>query len=61
MILALDMSIRPLGDWTFKCPMDIQICPFVHWTNGHSKCPLDISVCLMDGLHHILDIPVRRI
>ena len=24
-MLALDMSIRPLDDWTFKCPMDISI------------------------------------
>ena len=42
MILTLDMSIRPLDEWTFKCSL------------------LDISVCLMDGLHHILDISVRR-
>ena len=47
-MLALDMSIRPLDDWTFKCPMDISICPFVHWTSGHiqmSDGHLDMSIC----------------
>ena len=36
------MSIRPFDKQ--KCPLDINICPFVHWTdrNVHwtSKCPL---------------------
>ena len=35
------MSIRPLDEQ--KCPLDINICPFVHWTNRNvhwtSKCP----------------------
>ena len=50
-MLALDMSIRPLDDWTFKCPMDISICPFVHWTSGHiqmSDGHLDMSICPLD-------------
>ena len=43
------MSIRPMDEWTFGCPMDISVRPmdewtyiyvqwtflFVHWTNGH--------------------------
>ena len=50
-MLALDMSIRPLDDWTFKCPMDISICPFVHWTSGHIQMSdehLDMSICPLD-------------
>ena len=35
------MSIRPMDEQ--KCPLDINICPFVHWTNRNvhwtSKCP----------------------
>ena len=31
------MSIRPL---------DINICPFVHWTNRNVQCPLDIQMSI---------------
>ena len=35
------MSIRPVDEQ--KCPLDINICPFVHWTNRNIhwtyKCP----------------------
>ena len=51
MILALDMSIRPLDERTFKCPVDIWICPFVHWTNEHiqiSDGHLYMSIGRMD-------------
>ena len=39
--LDIHMSIRPVDEQ--KCPLDINICPFVHWTNRNvhwtSKCP----------------------
>ena len=41
----MDISVRPLDEWTFECPMDISVYPMDEWT---FKCPLDISVRLMD-------------
>ena len=45
----MDISIRPMDEWTFECSMDISVRPmdewtfiyvqwtflFVQWTNGH--------------------------
>ena len=40
----MDISVRPLDEWTFECPMDISVYPMDEWT---FECPLDISVRLM--------------
>ena len=46
------ISVRPLDEWTFECPMDISVCPMDisvcpmdKWT---FECPMDISVRPMD-------------
>ena len=45
----MDISVGPLDEWTFECPIDISVRPmdkwtyiyvqwtflFGHWTNGH--------------------------
>ena len=41
----MDISVRPMDEWTFECPMDISVYPMDEWT---FECPLDISVRLMD-------------
>ena len=41
----MDISVRPLDEWTFECPMDISVCPMDKWT---FECPMDISVRPMD-------------
>ena len=55
----LDISVRPLHEWTYlnlrDGQLDMSICPLNKWT---FKFPLDISVCVKDGLHHVLDISV---
>ena len=52
----LDLSVRPMDEWTFECPMDISIRPMdTVMSSGHffsSNGPLDICVCPMD----IIDI-----
>ena len=41
----MDISVRPLDEWTFECPMDISVRPMDEWT---FECPMDISVCPMN-------------
>ena len=41
----MDISVRPMDEWTFECPMDISVCPMDKWT---FECPMDISVRPMD-------------
>ena len=38
----MDISVRPLDEWTFECPMDISVRPMDERT---CECPMDISVC----------------
>ena len=28
----MDISVRPLVEWTYECPMDISVRPMVEWT-----------------------------
>ena len=28
----MDISVRPLVEWTYECPMDISVRPVVEWT-----------------------------
>ena len=41
----MDISVRPMDEWTFECPMDISVCPMDKWT---FECPMDISVRPID-------------
>ena len=41
----MDISVRPMDEWTFECSMDISVRPMDEWT---FECPMDISVCPMD-------------
>ena len=41
----MDISVRPVDEWTFECPMDLSVCPMDKWT---FECPMDISVRPMD-------------
>ena len=41
----MDISVRPMDEWTYECPMDISVCPMDEWT---FECPMDISVRPMD-------------
>ena len=41
----MDISVCPVDEWTFECPMDISVGPLDEWT---FECPMDISVCPMD-------------
>ena len=41
----MDISVRPLDELTFECPMDISVRPMDERT---FECPMVISVCPMD-------------
>ena len=41
----MDISVRPIDEWTFECPLDISVRPMDEWT---FERPLDISVRPMD-------------
>ena len=41
----MDISVRPMDEWTFECPMDISVCPMDKWI---FECPMDISVRPLD-------------
>ena len=41
----MDISVRPMDEWAFECPMDISVRPMDEWT---FECPMDISVRPMD-------------
>ena len=42
---SVNLSIRPMDEWTFGCPMDISVRRMDEWT---FECPMDISVRPMD-------------
>ena len=41
----MDISVCPMDEWIFECPMDISVRPMDEWT---FECPMDISVRPMD-------------
>ena len=41
----MDISVCPMDERTFECPMDISVRPMDEWT---FECPMDISVRRMD-------------
>ena len=37
----LEISVRPLDEWTFECSLDISVCPMDEWSFEYR---MDISV-----------------
>ena len=45
-IRPLDISVRPIDEWTFECLLDISVRPMDEWT---FECPLDVCVHSTNG------------